>query len=146
MRITTTRFGRIDVDAADLIRFPSGLPGLEDCREWALLADAANDALGWLQSTTRAEIALAVVSPRRFVPDYQVRIPRTELSPLSLDDMQDAQVVVVVGENGTTLTLNLKAPIVINLQARTGRQVVASGDLPLQYELSTDRRPLKQSA
>jgi len=44
MRITTTRFGRIDVDAADLIRFPSGLPGLEDCREWALLADSANDA------------------------------------------------------------------------------------------------------
>jgi len=146
MRITTTRFGRIDVDAADLIRFSSGLPGLEDCREWALLADAANDALGWLQSTTRAEIALAVVSPRRFVPDYQVRIPRSELSPLALDDMQDAQVVVVVGENGTGLTLNLKAPIVINLQARTGRQVVASGDLPLQYELSTERRPLKQSA
>jgi len=146
MRITTTRFGRIDVDAADLIRFPSGLPGLEDCREWALLADSANDALGWLQSTTRAEVALAVVSPRRFVPDYQVRIPRSELSPLALDDMRDAQVVVVVGENGTGLTLNLKAPIVINLQARTGRQVVASGDLPLQYELSIERRPLKQSA
>ena len=146
MRITTTRFGRIDVDAADLIRFPSGLPGLEDCREWALLADAANDALGWLQSTTRAEVALAVVSPRRFVPDYQVRIPRSELSPLALDDMRDAQVVVVVGENGTGLTLNLKAPIVINLQARTGRQVVASGDLPLYYELSIERRPLKQSA
>ncbi len=146
MRITTTRFGRIDVDAADMIRFPSGLPGLEDCREWALLADSANDALGWLQSTTRAEVALAVVSPRRFVPDYQVRIPRSELSPLGLDDMRDAQVVVVVGENGTGLTLNLKAPIVINLQARTGRQVVASGDLPLHYELSIDRRPLKQSA
>ena len=146
MRITTTRFGRIDVDAADLIRFPSGLPGLEDCREWALLADAANDALGWLQSTTRAEVALAVVSPRRFVPDYQVRIPRSELSPLALEDMRDAQVVVVVGENGTGLTLNLKAPIVINLQARTGRQVVASGDLPLHYELSIERRPLKQSA
>jgi len=65
MRITTTRFGRIDVDAADVIRFPSGLPGLEDCREWALLADAGNDALGWLQSTTRGEVAVAVVSPRR---------------------------------------------------------------------------------
>jgi flagellar assembly factor FliW len=80
------------------------------------------------------------------VPDYQVRIPRSELSPLALDDMRDAQVVVVVGENGTGLTLNLKAPIVINLQARTGRQVVASGDLPLHYELSIERRPLKQSA
>jgi hypothetical protein len=61
-----------------------GLPGLEDCREWALLADASNDALGWLQSTTRGDVALAVVSPRRFVPDYQVRIPRSELTPRSV--------------------------------------------------------------
>ena len=146
LQITTSRFGWIDVDAADLIRFPSGLPGLEDCREWALLADSTNDALGWLQSTTRGDVALAVVSPRRFVPDYQVRIPRSELTPLAIADIRQAQVVVVVGTNATTLTLNLKAPIVINLVARTGRQVVASGELPMQYELSPDRTPLKKSA
>jgi flagellar assembly factor FliW len=142
----TTRFGRIDVAAGDVIRFPSGLPGLEDCREWALLADAGNDALGWLQSTTRPDVAVAVVSPRRFVPDYQVRIPRSELVPLDIVDIRAAQVVVVVGRTGTTLTLNLKAPIVINLEARTGRQVVASGELPMRYELSRERPPLKQSA
>ena len=96
MRINTSRFGRIEVDAADILRFPSGLPGLEDCREWALLADSENDALGWLQSVSRGDVALAVVSPRRFVPDYQVRIPRSELSPLALNDMQQAQVVVQV--------------------------------------------------
>ena len=146
MWINTSRFGRIDVDAADILRFPSGLPGLEDCREWALLADASNDALGWLQCTTRGDMALAVVSPRRFVPEYQVRIPRSELSPLSIADMRQAQVVVVVGQNGRGLTLNLKAPIVINLEARTGRQVVASGELHMNYELSLERPPLKKSA
>jgi len=146
MRINTSRFGRIDVAAGDVIRFPSGLPGLEDCREWALLADATNDALGWLQSTTRGDVALAVVSPRRFVPDYQVRIPRSELTPLDISDIRQAQIVVVVGTTGTALTLNLKAPIVINLEGRTGRQVVASGELPLQYELTSVRPPLKKSA
>jgi flagellar assembly factor FliW len=146
MRITTTRFGSIEVATGDVIRFPSGLPGLEACREWALLADAANDAVGWLQSTTRGDVALAVVSPRRFVPDYRVRIPRSELTPLALADVRDAQVVVVVGRTGTTLTLNLKAPIVINVETRTGRQVVASGDLPLRHELVPGRPPLKQSA
>ena len=146
MRINTSRFGRIDVAAGDVIRFPSGLPGLEDCREWALLADATNDALGWLQSTTRGDVALAVVSPRRFVPDYQVRIPRSELTPLDINDIRQAQIVVVVGTTGTALTLNLKAPIVINLEGRTGRQVVASGELPLQYELTSARPPLKKSA
>jgi flagellar assembly factor FliW len=146
MRINTSRFGRIDVAAGDVLRFPCGLPGLEDNREWALLADAGNDALGWLQSASRGDVAIAVVSPRRFVPDYQVRIPRSELTPLDIADIRHAQVVVVVGTNGTNLTLNLKAPIVINLEARTGRQVVASGDLPMQYELTLERPPLKKSA
>jgi flagellar assembly factor FliW len=80
------------------------------------------------------------------VPDYQVRIPRSELTPLALTDIRQAQVVVVVGTTGTSLTLNLKAPIVINVEARTGRQVVASGDLPLRYELNRNRQPLKKSA
>lgn len=146
MRISTNRFGRIDVDPADILHFPSGLPGLEDCRDWALLADADNDALGWLQSTTRGDVALAVVSPRRFVPDYQVRIPRSELTPLSLADMRQAQVVVVVGRTDAGLTLNLKAPIVINLEARTGRQVVATGELSMQHVLTTQAPSLKKSA
>ncbi len=146
MRINTSRFGRIDVDAGDIIRFPSGLPGLEDCREWALLADSTNDALGWLQCISRGDVAIAVVSPRRFVPDYQVRIPRSELTPLAIADIREAQVVVVVNKNGTILTLNLKAPIVINLETRTGRQVVASGELPLQYELNNTSQSLRKSA
>jgi len=146
MRISTTRFGRIDIETDDVLHFPSGMPGLEGCREWALLADATNDALGWLQSTNRSDIAIAVVSPRRFVPDYQIRIPRSELTPLRLSDIGQAQVLVVVAQGSRSLTLNLKAPIVINLEARTGRQVVASGDLPMQYELVPERPPLKKSA
>ena len=146
MRISTTRFGRIDVETDDVLHFPSGIPGLEGCREWALLADATNDALGWLQSTNRSDIAIAVVSPRRFVPDYQIRIPRSELTPLRLSDIGQAQVLVVVAQGSRSLTLNLKAPIVINLESRTGRQVVASGDLPMQYELVPERPPLKKSA
>lgn len=146
MRINTTRFGRIDVEQEDLLHFQSGLPGLEDCRQWALLADSTNDALGWLQSTTRADVALAVVSPRRFVPDYQIRIQRSELTPLKMSDMRDAQVLLIVGHNGGSLTLNLKAPIVINLESRTGRQVIASGDLPMQFELVPTIPPLKKSA
>jgi flagellar assembly factor FliW len=54
--------------------------------------------------------------------------------------------VVVVGKTDTGLTLNLKAPIVINLEARTGRQVVASGELSMQYEIVTQRPSLKKSA
>jgi len=146
MRFNTTRFGHIDIDNDDLLHFASGLPGLEDCQRWALLADASNDALGWLQSTSRSDVALAVVSPRRFVPEYKVRIPRSELSPLVMRDLRDAQLLVVVARHAGVLTLNLKAPIVINVEARTGRQVVASGDLPMRYELVGRHSSMKKSA
>lgn len=146
MQIRTTRFGSLELEADDTIHFPSGLLGLEDCRQWVLLADAQNGALGWLQSTTRPDIALAVVSPRRFVPHYQFRVYRSELAPLELANVKDAQVLTIVGKNERSITLNLKAPIVINLERRLGRQVVANGDLPLQHELNSVPATLKKSA
>lgn len=146
MQIRTTRFGPLEIEADDMIHFPAGLVGLEDCRHWVLLADAENNALGWLQSTSRPAIALAVVSPRRFVPDYQFRVYKSELAALELSKVQDAQVLAIVGKNDRTITLNLKAPLVINLELRRGRQVVANGDQPLEYSLACEHPPLKKSA
>jgi flagellar assembly factor FliW len=145
MQIKTTRFGSLEIEAEDIISFPGGLLGLEDCRHWVLLADVENSALGWLQCASRAEVALAVVSPRRFAPHYQFRVFRSELTPLELAQAADAQVLTIVGKNERSITLNLKAPVVINLQRRLGRQVVANGDQPVQYEL-TSYAPLKKSA
>jgi len=140
MFIQTTRFGRLEIAPQDVLVFPAGIPGLEDCREWVLLADADNDALGWLQSTKRREVAFAVVSPRRFVAGYQIRIARSELAPLELVDVREAQVLVIVGKNDRGITLNLKAPLVIHLARRLGRQVVANGDQPIQFELGTTQQ------
>jgi flagellar assembly factor FliW len=146
MRISTTRFGSVEVEAGDVVRFPEGLLGLADCRDWVFLADTQDDALAWMQSLNRAEIAVAVVGPRRFVPGYRVRVARRELEPLQLDDVGAAQVLVVVGRTDRSVSLNLKAPLVINLQRRLGRQVVTNGDQPLRHELGGDPPALKRIA
>jgi flagellar assembly factor FliW len=146
MEIDTSRFGRIEIDSESLIRFPAGLLGLEECRTWVLLADGDNDSLAWLQSTDRADVALAVVSPRRYVPDFRMRVARRELAALALDDVQSAKVLVIVGKRDRTLTLNLKAPLLINAQRRVGGQVVTNGDLPIRYELPNQAAALRRSA
>jgi len=146
MEITTTRFGRLEIEANDIIRFPAGLWGFEDCREWVLLADQENDALAWLQCVQRPAVALAVASPRRFVPDYRMRVARRELTSLELADVKRAKVLVVVGRTDRAMTLNLKAPVVINLDRRLGRQVITNGDLPVQYELASEPPALRRSA
>jgi flagellar assembly factor FliW len=146
MNVETTRFGRLQIEPDDLLTFANGLFGLETCQHWVLLADAQNDALGWLQSTSRPDVAVAVVSPRRFLHDYQVRVSRSELTPLALDDMREAKVLVVVGKNERSITLNLKAPLVINLKKRIGRQVVVNGDAAIQYELESEPTPMRMIA
>jgi flagellar assembly factor FliW len=146
MHLRTTRFGTLNVSPDDVITAPSGLPGLEDCRQWVLLADSVNDALGWLQSATRPETALPVVSPRRFVPDYRFRAYRSELAPLELASLDEAHVLAVVSEHDGRLTLNLKAPIVVNIRTRTARQVVVNDDHPLQFVLPSTSSRMKKIA
>jgi flagellar assembly factor FliW len=135
MNLSTTRFGSVTIEEGDVLDFVDGLIGMEQCRLWVLLADASNPALGWLQSTERSDVALAVVSPRRFVPDYTVRVSRRDIEPLGLAELNDAQVLVIVGQSEGSLVLNLKAPLVIHLAERRGRQLVARDDHAVQFRL-----------
>jgi flagellar assembly factor FliW len=131
MQIQTTRFGTVTLEADDILLFPHGLIAFEDCRHWVLLSDADNDALGWLQSVSRTEVALPVISPRRFVPGYQVRVARVQLQPLELDQFDQAFVLSIVSKDGPSLTVNLKAPLVVNLDRRIGRQVITTDEQPV---------------
>ena len=135
MNITTTRFGCLLVYEGDVLTFVDGLIGMEDCRRWVLLADAQNRALGWLQSLDRPEVALAVVSPRRFVPGFQCRVARRDIRPLELENANDAQVLAIMSRVESSLALNLKAPLVIHLAKRIGRQIVTRDDHAVQHKL-----------
>jgi flagellar assembly factor FliW len=144
MNISTTRFGRLTIRETDVLTFVDGLIGMEDCRRWVLLADAHNPALAWLQCLDRAEVALAVVSPRRFVPSYRVRVARRDVEPIGLGEPASAQVLVIISQSEGSLALNLKAPLVIHLAERRGRQIVARDDHAVQHRL--ERPALRRAA
>lgn len=136
MNINTTRFGTLVIDESDIFTFVDGLIGMEECRRWVLLADAQNPALAWLQSLDRSEVALAVVSPRRFVADYACRVSRRDIQPLGLSDPHEAQVLTIISQSNGSLALNLKAPLVIHLAERLGRQIVARDDHSVQHRIA----------
>ncbi len=146
MNIHTTRFGKIDIEPEDILFFRDGLIGFESCRHWVLLADGQNASVGWLQSMQKPNIALPVVSPRRFLNDYQVRLEPQEIERLQLASVEQAYVLGVVGRDNDVLTLNLRAPIVINLDRRIGCQIVTVDEQPTQYELATLPISLRRSA
>jgi flagellar assembly factor FliW len=137
MDVSTTRFGTVSISEEDVLHFADGLIGMEDCQRWVLLADAQNSALGWMQSLDRPSVALAVVSPRRFAPDYQIRVSRRDIEPIGLVDPNAAQVVVIMSQVNGSLVLNLKAPLVIHLEQRRGRQIIARDDHAIQFRVTS---------
>jgi len=140
MQISTTHFGPVEIEIDDILFFPHGIVAFEDCRHWVLLSDEENPALAWLQSVGSAEVALPVVSPRRFAPEYSVHVSRGQLLPLDFSQFDQAYVLTVLSQSDGDLTLNLKAPLIINLDRRLGRQVITSDEQPVALVVSSTTR------
>lgn len=131
MKIQTTRFGELEIDGSRKLRFPQGLLGFPDRREFVLLEtgdDSADKApsFWWLQSLDDPALAFVVSDPSLFVPTYRVPIHPPQMAELGLNTIEDAQVLVIVNKHGHTLTGNLQGPLVINLHSREGQQLVLS--------------------
>ena len=146
MEINTSRFGPVEIEPDDMLLFSNGLLAFEAHHHWVLLADPNNRAVAWLQSLSDPQVALPLVSPRRFVPGYQLRIGRGQLTPLELAALDRAFVLTILSRNQGAVTVNLKAPIIINLDRRIGRQVVTSDEQPVQLPLPREALPLRKSA
>ena len=146
MNVQTTRFGAVQIEADDILLFREGLIGFEGEQHWVVLADGENPTVAWLQSIHHPELALPIVSPRRFLPGYQVRVESTELDNLQLKSVSDAHVLSIVGQGKNGLCMNLRAPIIINVARKLGCQVITFDEQPMQYELPSSSRSLKRSA
>ena len=135
MRINTSRFGTLDLLENELFNFPAGLIGLESLKVWSMVPDPTSESVAWLQSVSRASQAVAVISPRAFVPGYRASISSRDLALLGLRSDDRVYVVSTISGNAGRITTNLQAPILINLDRRVGIQVVATDQQPLRYAL-----------
>jgi len=135
MRIETQRFGTLQVEEQELFLFPQGLIGLETLRQWLLVPDPENPAVAWLQSASRGDRALAMISPRMFVPQYRVHVTGHSLGVLQLRADHRTYVLTTLSGKPGAVTTNLRAPVIINLDRRLGCQVVTGDDQPVQYAL-----------
>jgi flagellar assembly factor FliW len=135
MRIDTQRFGTLRLESDDLFLFPQGLIGMDTLRQWALLPDPENESVAWLQSASRGDRALPLISPRAFFPDYRVHLTRRALSCLHLRPGAEVYVMTTVSGRAGKMVTNLRAPVVINLDRKLGCQVITADDQPLRHPL-----------
>ncbi|HKU69059.1 MAG TPA: flagellar assembly protein FliW [Candidatus Baltobacteraceae bacterium] len=126
MTIVTSRFGDVTFQETDVFEFPWGLPGFADQRRFLALSLAEQPSFVWLQSIDDPNLALPAADPWRIFQDYEPRIPAYATEALALQNPEDFTIlcVVVVTKEAEEMTMNLMAPIVVNLKTRRARQVM----------------------
>jgi len=127
MRIQTDRFGAFEVDDKDPIHFPQGMIGFPSEKQFVLLRHRDDSAIGWLQSTTNSALAFPVVS----IDALAVAYPTIAVTPPVGQAEQEADphavMAVLCASAGQPATVNLLAPIVVNVRSRKGAQILLEG-------------------
>lgn len=126
MKVQTSRFGVVEIGTDDLIEFPEGLLGFNALRKFVLLDDPTDDIFAWLQSCDDGSVAFPVLEPELFSDSYHIQLTKHDLEALklSLGEGFRTFMVITIPQDPTQMTANMKAPLVINVNCRLGRQCV----------------------
>ena len=134
-----TRFGEFDADPRDVLNFPDGLPGFEQCHRFVVLSSMTMAPLQCLHAVDGPATFLAV-DPRLVLSKYRCVLTHGDMVRLGATDQTLLLwlALVAVDESGEA-TVNLRAPVVVNPTRMTGFQVVPSNSLyPLRYPLTVE--------
>jgi flagellar assembly factor FliW len=141
MQLETVHFGVIDINEADFIYFPEGIPGFEQSKRFALLGnDEKESVFFWLQSVDMPELCFVVTDPFMVYDGYGVDVEDEDVELLEITDTNKVLTltIVVIPENMDEIRVNLKAPIIINTEKKLGKQIIQQNDnLPIRYYLKS---------
>ncbi|NTU31072.1 flagellar assembly protein FliW [Brevibacillus sp. HB1.1] len=116
--------------------FEDGIPGFSHLQFFQLMQEEESPFF-LMQSTEEVEIGFWVVNPFAFFSDYEFVLPDISKVALSIqEDTPKAVFTIVSIRESQQVSVNLKAPIVINLSNRMAKQVI------LQDERYSIHQPL----
>jgi flagellar assembly factor FliW len=123
--------GRLDVDAGRVLQFLEPIAGFPGCLRYALLpymqASGREDpAIRWLQAMDAPFHTFIVADPWSVHPDYAPEIADSDAEQLDALTFAQAALygIMTVSQQQGELTINLRAPLVVNEQVRLAKQVV----------------------
>lgn len=140
MRISTTRFGELEIGHDKVITMPDCMIGFSE-RRFTILNPDKGGGFCWFQSIDNPGLAFVVVDPVQYVPDYQVKLTSEEYSNLLLKPGEPIVLLTVVtmAADPRLITTNLQGPIVINPAQMTAIQVVMDGNHATWHRLFAPR-------
>jgi flagellar assembly factor FliW len=145
--IETTRFGKIDIDNPRVITMKEdGILGFSHLKKFVLLMPDKKKSFWWLQSLEDGSVAFIVTDPFRVKADYDVDLSTKESEALDIQSAQDIAMLCIVTVNKTPslkITVNLRAPIIINMRDMVARQVILFRE---DYEIRHEIQGMQETA
>ena len=138
MTINTRIFGEVTIGDDRMIHFPKGIVGFPELTDFALIHDSEAGEQGgirWMQSIQEPNFAMPVIDPLTVKEDYNPEVNDDLLATIGgIDDIL-VLVTITVPSDLTKMTVNLKAPLIINVPERKACQLIVDQDYPVKYAI-----------
>lgn len=131
MILETKHFGKIEIREEDIIVFEEGIPGFEDIHRYGMISNEDPESpFCWIQAIEKPELAFALVNPFAIKKDYEFELSDESVSALGIEEPSQVAVysIVVVPEDIKRISMNLKAPIIVNMNNKKAAQIILNSD------------------
>ena len=119
----SNRFGILEVPESSVVKIVGGIIGFPGFERYVLLE--YNPPFSWFHCVDNPDLAFVVVNGAEFGEHYNFSLPTND-PDLALGKDPDIAIVNLVSVRPTReeTTVNLKAPVIVNLSTRIGKQIV----------------------
>ncbi len=138
MELRTRNFGTITVEDDAVYKFPVGLYGFEECKEFAVFQHDYDDDLSLLYMQNTGDIfpSFLVFEPWDMFEGYSPQMLPEDLKACGVDKEDDLIFlsIATLPASLEDLSLNVKSPIVLNPKTKEARQVILTNpDYEVRY-------------
>lgn len=141
MLVNTRYFGEIDLPEEKIVTLEKGLMGFDEYKRYTILYDCEKEEgtnISWFQCVDEPSLALPVINPLLVKEDYDPVVEDELLEGIGKVNEENLIVLVTmtVPAELRDMTVNLKAPIIINADTRKGMQlIVENQDYEVRYKI-----------
>lgn len=130
MNLETLNYGTISYDEENIVVFEKPLLGFNNLKKFVLVEIEQNSMFNLLQSIEEKAVGFIVLSPFSVRQDYEIELDEATIKELEIESHEEVAIMttVTLNEVAEKTTTNLKAPIIINIKNKKGKQIILNND------------------
>lgn len=126
--LSAEKGGRSNMNKESVITFEDGILGFDNLKQYTLLHVEECRPFLWLVSVDNPRVSFAILNPAPYFSDYNPigSMDAGELASLGFSDIKSVETfcIVTLGESAADATMNLRGPLLIDMEKKIGRQIV----------------------